>query len=431
MGIEGWGGKGWAEDVAPKKTNMADSSQAWSALGFSPTNDGNGAVSPAVAARISACDACVKLRANTIAVLPLVVYKREKEGHVTPTESHDVHWLLNHEPHKTLTATTLWQWMVASMLYKGDGLAQILRNGLGDPIGLLPLPRESVVIRRNEERRALEYLVFYDGKPYGLTAMDVLHFPGFGFNGVHGESVISRAARSALGSYSSQSEYAREFFKNAATPSVTIEYPAGVKLTEPQIEELRRQFAERYTTLGNRHLPLVLKDGGQASPISISQRDSQLLESRMFEVEEIARAFLVPPPMIGVMSAATSFGTGLGELAEWLIKFTCAADLKMIAQECTRKLFRPNSPYYVEHDIDYYAMADTRKASETIARMLGGNGNQGYVLVNELRRKKKMPPVDGGDKMRYTLGDQNENTKPSNSKAGGQGEPDQGPAPAP
>lgn len=279
------------------------SREQWADLfGFNQAASGV-AVTTESAKRSAAVYSCCRLIAGAVALLPLPIYERTEDGGRKKAD-HDLWWLLNESPYPTLTACTFWEWMVGSMLLRGDGLAQILRDRNGRPTGLMPLPRECVEIDKLDGR--LVYFVNDGETRYGLYGDDVLHFPGFGFDGKKGESVIRYAARQAVGTALAADEFAGEFFANGAVPSITITYPEGVAPTEPQQQFLREQFTERYTGAGNRHKPLLLVNGGKAENVSLSAEDAQLLETRKFQVIEIARAFGVPPHMIGETSASTS-----------------------------------------------------------------------------------------------------------------------------
>lgn len=375
------------------------SREQWADLfGFNQAASGV-AVTTESAKRSAAVYACCRLIAGAVALLPLPIYERTGDGGRKKAD-HDLWWLLNESPYPTLTACTFWEWMVGSMLLRGDGLTQILRDRNGRPTGLMPLPRECVEIDKLDGR--LVYFVNDGETRYGLYGDDVLHFPGFGFDGKKGESVIRYAARQAVGTALAADEFAGEFFANGAVPSITITYPEGVAPTEPQQQFLREQFTERYTGAGNRHKPLLLVNGGKAENVSLSAEDAQLLETRKFQVIEIARAFGVPPHMIGETSASTSWGSGIEQMSIGFVRYTLGPHLRRIEQELNRKLWPRSMRFFVEFNRDGLLAGDSKTEAEVMSKALGGPGTQGWMTVNEARRLKNLPPVDGGDQLTMT-----------------------------
>lgn len=382
-----------------KNATVWTGSQSWADFIEGVKSSSGLNVSVDSAKRSAAVYACCRLIAGAVALLPLPVYERTKEGGRSRVDA-EIWWLLNESPYGTLTACSFWEWVVNSMLVRGDGIAQINRDRNGKILSLMPLPRECVEIEERDGR--LVYLVDDGASRYGLFDDDVLHFPGFGFDGKSGESVIRFAARQAVGTALAADEYAGEFFKNGAAPSIALSYPQGVAPTEDQQNYLRTQFAERYTGQGNRHKPLLLVNGGKVESVSLSAEDAQLLETRRFQVIEIARAFGVPPHMIGETSASTSWGSGIEQMSIGFVRYTLGPHLRRIEQELNRKLW-PRSPrFFVEFNRDGLLAGDSKTEAEVIAKALGGPGAQGWMTVNEARRIKNLPPIVGGDSLTLT-----------------------------
>lgn len=380
--LDGWGGpEQWAEF-----------------FGVRPASSGV-AVTVESAKRSAAVYSCTRLIAGAVALLPIPVYERTLDGGRKKVE-HDLWWLLNESPYPTLTACSFWEWMLSSMLMRGDGFAQIIRDRNGNPSSLMPIPRECVHVTERDGH--LVYFVSDGESVYGLFDHDVLHFPGFGFDGCHGESVIRYAARQAVGTALAADEYAGDFFANGANPSIALSYPQGVAPTEAQQNHLREQFTERYTGRGNHHRPLLLVNGGKVEPVSLNAEDAQLLETRKFQVVEIARAFGVPPHMIGETSASTSWGSGIEQMSIGFVRYTLGPHLRRIEQELNRKLWPRSTRYFAEFNRDGLLAGDSKTESEVISKSLGGPGAQGWMTVNEARRIKNLPPVPGGDVLYLT-----------------------------
>lgn len=359
------------------------------------------AVTPTTAKCVSAAYACARLIAGAIAVLPIKVY--ERQGSVRKEIQHDVWWLLNEQPFPTLSAATWLEWLTDNMLMRGDGLSQIRRKRNFEVDGFMPLPREATLIER--KRDELIYLIGdYETsgnrdsfKAYGLVQDDVIHVPGFGFNGIHGESVIRYAARQSIGTALAADEFSGKFFANGMNVGSVIKYPQGVSPDVEQQNFLREQFEERYSGRANSHKPLLLVNGGELQKVSLSANDAQLIQTRQFQVIDIARAFGVPPHMIGETSSGTTWGAGIEQMSIGFVRYTLGPHLKRIEQELNRKLW-PRSPrYFVEFDREALQSGDLKSESEFIAKALGGPGTQGYLSVNEVRSKKNMAPLPGWD----------------------------------
>lgn len=401
------------DEMGKLQNHTYTSMSEWSEYFGSVKTSSGAIVSQESAKRSAAVYACVRLIAGAVSLLPLPIYERTKDGSRKSVD-HPLWWLLNESPYPSLTACSFWEWMLSSALMRGDGLAQIVRNQNGQPLNLMPLPRECVVIEKQGD--SLVYFVNDGESKYGLFADDVLHFPGFGFNGVHGESVIKYAARQAIGTALSADEFAGEFFANGATPSMVLTYPAGVAPTAAQQEELRNQFTDKYTGTGNRQKPLLLVNGGTVQSVSLSAEDAQLLETRKFQVIEIARAFGVPPHMVGETTASTSWGSGIEQMSIGFVRYTLGPHLRRIEQELNRKLWPRSLRYFVEFNRAGLLAGDSQTEADVIAKSLGGPGAQGWMTVNEARRIKNLPPVDGGNTLYMTQGAQANEATPTDQK---------------
>lgn len=381
-------------ELAEVKNKMQDwgglTGEQWSEFFTSATASGISVTSES-SKRVSAAYACTRLIAESVSVLPLHVYQRTATGR--ERVDHDLWWLLNESPYHTLTAASFWEWMVSSYLFKHDGIAEIIRGRDGSPKGFMPIPRECGVIKKNGNR--LVYLINDGISQYGRDQDDILHFPGYGFNGVHGESVISYAARQSIGTALAADSFAGDFFANGAVPSVVIQYPQGVSPTNDQQEYLRKQIDERHTGNGNRHRPLLLVNGGTLTPVTMTAEDAQLLETRRFAVVDIARAFGVPPHMIGETSGSTSWGSGIEQMSIGYVRFNLNPHLNRIAQEVNRKLWPRSLKYFVDYNRDGLLAGDSKTESEVLGKSLGGPGSQGWMTINEARRLKNLPPLVG------------------------------------
>lgn len=365
-------------------------------LGPIPTASGV-YVTPETAQRVSAVYACVDRIAGGISTLPCEIYRREK-GTRRAIENAPLWWFLNEQPCAAWTSASHWARAVQSVLLRGDAFTLIKRDASGRISELVPLPWESVVTERETlsiDSRNL-YVVNDGFRSIGYDQDDVLHFPGYGFNGVRSMSVLSWGARQAAGNAIAMDEYSGRFFADGAHPSIVLS--TDKKMDAERLEALQKAFASKYSGVSNAHKrPLVLTEGMQAKEISMNAQDAQLLEARKFQVVDIARAFGVPPHLIGESSGSTSWGTGIESMGRAFVMFTLQPHLVRMEQELNRKLFR-NAGVFVEFDRSALLQGDLKAQSEYYRAALGGPGTgKGWMTVNEVRARMYLEPKTGED----------------------------------
>jgi HK97 family phage portal protein len=361
-----------------------------------PRTSAGAVVNEKTAMRVSAVASCVCLISGTNAQLTLPVYER-KAGSREEIE-HDYWWILNEQFSPAWSAATGWEFLFAQVLLRGDGIAYIQRNRAGYMTGLIPYPRDRVDIFQQERSSSrdpvrLAYR-FHDELGYFVADQDdVLHIPGAGFNGVCSMSVIQWGARNGIGIAISGDEHAGKFFSEGGKPEVAITAPGEMGPT--QQEQFRDAWVAKYGgTQGNRRIPLILTEGLKIEELTMTAVDQQLLESRQWQVIDIARAFGVPPHMIGETTKSTSFGAGIESQSIGFVKYTLGSHLNRAKDEINRKLFR-TSRYFVEHDVDDLMAGDSKAQAEYFSKALGGPGTQGWMAVDEVRRKKHLKPQGG------------------------------------
>lgn len=361
-----------------------------------PRTAAGAVVNDRTAMRVSAVYACVSLIAGSIAQLPLPVF--ERVGGARQQVDHAYWWTLNEQFCPTWVASAAWEFLVTQMLLRGDGIAYVVRNRAGTMTNLIPWPRSRVEIREQEresprELRRLQY-TFYDDKGFFTVDQDdVIHIPGFGFNGISSMSVIQWGARNGIGIAIQGDEHAGKFFSEGGKPEVAIKAPAAMSFDMQ--EDFRAAWVAKYGGIqGNRRIPLILTEGLDIKELTMSAVDQQLLESRQWQVIDMARAFGVPPHMIGEMTKSSSWGSGIEQMGIGFVKYTLAPHLKRIKGELNRKLFR-TARYFTEHNTDGLMAGDSKAQAEYFAKALGGPGAQGWMSVDEVRRVKNLQPLGG------------------------------------
>lgn len=358
------------------------------------------AVTEKQAMQASAVYASVGLIGGAVASLPFHIYKRDlKDGSRARYET-DLWWLFNESPTPAWTSASAWQYTMQSILLKGDSFWEIVRAGPYSPTvtGFIPHHPDNVVVVRDSDGQNL-YQFTYFGKTYTRYADDVLHFTGLGFDGLRSMTPIHYALRYAAGTSIAADQYSGQFFKGGARPDHAIEVPADINLTSEQREMLKQTWGKQrdaYTSAGTTP---VLTGGMKVVPLTLNAQDAQLLETRQFGVEEIARIFGVPPHMIGKTDASTSWGTGIEQMSIGFVRYTLRRHLDVIQQEINRKLYPRSRLFFGEFDTDALLDGDSKAQAEYFSKALGGPGAQGWMTVNEVRRLKNMAPISGGEEL--------------------------------
>lgn len=388
-----WRGKSRPQ-IGGSPQNVTYSDSVMEAFGVTPGSAGV-TVTPVSAMRVAAVFACVQKIAGAIATLPLHIYR--SDGDVKVRLPRDDLWFkLNEQPSVQYTAASHWEGVSMGQLLRGDAYSWI-RRGLNNTIReILPLPWGCVSPVRQLDGSVRYYITLpeYNINTW-LEPSEILHFPGFGFDGMKSMSVISYAARNAVGNALAMDDYSGKFFANGAHPSMVLTAPGA--MTKDQIEKLQSAFVSKYSGVDNAHrIPLVLTEGLDAKEISLSAEDAQLLEARKFQVIDIARAFGVPPHLIGETSASTSWGSGIESMSRGFVTYTLQPHLVRIEQELNRKLFPRDTGRFVQFDRDALIEGDSKAQAEYNRAALGGPGTgQGWMSVDEIRKTKGLAPLGG------------------------------------
>lgn len=370
----------------------SDSTAMGEIFGVAPTSAGV-SVTPTTAMQVSAVYACVRLLAGAVASLPAEIFRRLPDGSRDELLADPLWYILNEQPNPRWTAASFFEWMVASVLLRRDGFAWIQRNANGVIVQLWPLNPTQVSVQRDGNE--LRYYFTENQKVYGVHQDDMLHFTGFGFDGIRSMSVIEWGARAATGIAFSADTHSGQFYQGGAAEKYAIKSPK--KLNSEQADRLRSEFQSRYMG-SNVHVPIVLTEGLDVTTISMSAVDAQLIEARKFQVEDIARAFGVPPFMIGNQEKTTSWGSGVEMMGRGFLVFTLQPHLKRWEQEINRKFFR-NAGKFLEFNVDGLARADLKTRFDAYRQAMGGSMGPGWMTINEVRQMENRKPVADGNRL--------------------------------
>lgn len=246
--------------------------------------------------------ACVRILAESLAGLPIHIQRCEKDGSHQKALDHPLYALLHDAPNEEMTSFVFRETLMTHLLLWGNAYAQIIRNGRGQPIALYPLLPNRMDVSRSESGSLLyTYRLDMEDKRFKswndtviLRREDVLHIPGLGFDGLVGHSPIA-LAKNAIGMALATEEFGATFFANGANPGGVLEHPGVVK--DPQ--RIRDSWNALFQGGRNAHRIAVLEENMKFHPIGIPPEQAQFLETRKFQLNEIARIFRVPPHMIG------------------------------------------------------------------------------------------------------------------------------------
>lgn len=349
---------------------------------------------------ISAVYACVNLIAGAIATLPLNVFDRATDGELAQRPDDALWWILNEEMSPRWPAASGWEYLIQSLLLNGDGFARILRSPAGQVLGLEPLHPERVSVTTDGVR--LVYVIEPDpsvasqfrGARLVLDQDDVLHFPGFGFDGLRGLSPLKVALRMTGAVALATQEHSARFFANAARPDYVLETDQG--LAPETVERLRDQINERHLGQARAFRPMVLTSGLKIKPLTLDADDAQLLATRQFQIEEIARIYGVPPFMIGHAEKTTSWGSGVEAMGIGFVRYSLRRHLSKVTHELNRKLFR-TARRVVAFDTSDLIRADFKSLVDGYRIALGRAGEPGFITPEEAREGLGMrrKPVHG------------------------------------
>lgn len=364
---------------------------------FGPSTSGK-TVNEFTAMQTTAVYACVRILAETLAALPLQLY-RYTPGGKERVYDHPLYHLLHDEPNPEMTSFIFRETLMSHLLIWGNAYAQIIRDRLGRVQGLYPLRPDKMTVCR-DDRGKIFYLYTKTGdenpniKPYGQVALqkeEVLHIPGLGFDGLVGYSPIAMA-RNAVGMTMACEEYGASFFANGASPSGVLEHPGVLK--DPG--KVRDSWNAVYRGTGNAHKVAVLEEGMKYQQIGIPPEEAQFLETRKFQINEIARLYRIPPHMVGDLDKS-SFSNIEQQSLEF-VKYTLDPWVIRWEQSLQRALFLPQEKkeYFVKLNVDGLLRGDyqSRMAGYSVGRQ------NGWLSANDIREMEDLnliPREEGGD----------------------------------
>ena len=350
------------------------------------------------AMQMTAVYSCVRILSEAVAGLPLHFYRYTDDGGKEKAIDHPLYSLLHDEPNPEMTSFVFRETLMTHLLLWGNAYAQIIRNGKNEIIALYPLMPNKMDVSRDksgqlyytyvtqpEEAHTMKGTVVY------LTPSEVLHIPGLRFDGLVGYSPIAMA-KNAIGMAIACEEYGAKFFANGAAPGGVLEHPGTIK--DPQ--RVRESWQSTFGGSGNSNKVAVLEEEMKYTPIGISPEQAQFLETRKFQINEIARIFRVPPHMVGDLEKS-SFSNIEQQSLEF-VKYTLDPWIVRWEQSIRRALLTPEEKqkYFVKFNLEGLLRGDyqSRMNGYAIGRQ---NGWMSANDIRELENQDRIPAEEGGD----------------------------------
>lgn len=352
---------------------------------FGGTTSGK-TVNERTAMQTTAVYACVRILAEAVASLPLHTYKYNKNGKEKAID-HPLYYLLHDEPNPEMTSFVFRETLMSHLLLWGNAYAQIIRNGKGEVIAIYPLMPDRMRVDRTKNGD-LFYEYQTDKGNVTLSRWEVMHIPGLGFDGLIGYSPIAMA-KNAIGMAIATEEYGATFFSNGANPGGVLEHPGVVK--DPK--RVRESWNSVYQGSKNAHKIAVLEEGMKFKSIGIPPEQAQFLETRKFQINEIARIFRIPPHMIGDLEKSSfsnieqqSLEFVKYTLDPWVIRWEQAMQKALLSKAEKKK-------YFIKLNVDGLLRGDYASRMQGYAIGI----QNGFLSPNDVRELENMNTTPHGD----------------------------------
>lgn len=337
--------------------------------------------------RLSTVYACVRLIAESLASLPLQVFRRLDRGkQLLPADER--YRILHDQPNAAMDSFTFRETLAGHVLLWGNGYAWIERGARGKIVALWPVRPDKIKAEQDKKTGELRYQYDFRGETLKATAASMLHIRGIGFDGITGYSPIG-LMKGGIGMGLAAENFGAQFFGNSALPSGIL---STTKKLSPDAEVRLKAAWQGMHGGDNRWKVAVLEEGLTWTQLGTKPNEAQYLETRAFQAVEIARAFRVPPWMVGIDTKGMTYSNVEQQmlafvthtLRPWMVRFE---------QGFKAKLF-PEPDVFAEFNADGLLRGDLKSRYEAYAI-----GHNRWLTTNEIREKENLNPVDGGDDM--------------------------------
>jgi len=394
------GGYRSLENPAVPLSGIMPNTDLWDALTGGGSSSSGERVNHKTALSLAAFWRGVNLIADSVAKLPLLIYRRSDDDGKQRDTKHPAFRLVRRRPNDYMRAIDFIKTLQSHVVTTGNGYAYIVRDGAGVPLDLLPLNPYTVTPTRING--ALWYVLSLSGgleetgKLRKLPGHDVLHIKGLGFDGLMGYDVISYH-RETLGGAMARRKYSSVFFKNNATPNLVLEHPGH--LNDTARENLRRSFNALHQGLDNQHKLAVLAEGMTARVLSVDARKSQLIELQDLDIRQIANILGVPPHKLGD-PVRTSYNS-LEQENQSFLDESLDGWLRQWEEECNAKLLTAQQVENDSHYFEFLRDALVRVDLTTQVNSLVTEVNNGLLNVDEARAIRNRPKLPNGEGQKF------------------------------
>ena len=324
------------------------------------------------------------------ASLPLILYRRLKRGKERATDS-PYYSLMHDAPNPEHTSMVFREFIAGHLLGWGNFYGQLIWDRKGIVREVWPLRPDRMKVFREQSVRKYLYRSA-NGAERAFRQDEILHIPAFGFDGLTGLSRIGQS-RNAIALAIAAEKFGSKFFANDARPGVVLKHPGT--LDDDAYKNISESWNKMHQGVNNSHNPAILEEGMDIETIGIPPEDAQFLQTRQFQVAEIARIFRIPPHMIGDVQKSTSWGTGIEQQELGYLSHTLRPWLTRIEQQLNKDLLlsADKREYLFEHLVDVLLRTDTTARFSAYAQAI----TTGFMTRNEAREKENWNPLDGLD----------------------------------
>ena len=332
----------------------------------------------------SAVYAAVRIISETIASIPLNVYQADGETRVKAV-GHPVQDLLAKAPNSVSSTFTFREAMASNLVLHGNAYAKIEMNAAGRPTALIPLNPMKVEVKVIDGEK-----VYVFDEKHTYLDYEMLHFVGLSFNGLIGKSPLSMA-REAVAIGLAAQEYGARFYSNGANAGGVITAPG--RLNTEVVKRLRESWNRAQSGLGSSHSTAILEEGMKYEKIGLDPEAAQFLQSRKFQVNEIARIFRIPPSYLADLENSST-RANTEQQAIQFVRDCITPYVRRMEVELNRKLFREDEPNLYA----YFTMEGLMRGDQKARYEAYATARQwGWLSVNDIRDLENLNPVEGGD----------------------------------
>lgn len=347
------------------------------------------------AQNLSSVYRCVDLISSTVANLPLNVLYIDKKGNTREQKNHRLQKVFDNN-NMVMTRYNFMKKLITDVLIKGNAYCYLKRNDQGDVVDIIYLEPNDVMVNWDKKKQELYYQIPFLSKVQKIQAFDIIHLQNNSNDGIHGQSVLSFAARQLQIAHGAENS-AKQIFISGGSPA------RGVLSTlSPISKAQKQQLAANWTQSTNG--VLVLGGDMKFTPLSANAEEMQLLDSRKFNAIEICSFFGVPPELLGLGNKSSN----VEDLMNLFLTTTIQNYISMIEHEFSRKMFSPQSQGRYKIDVDENNLLRLSKSQQ--ANYYSTLLQKGVLSINEVRNELGYESIDGGNKHVIPFSDVAQNT---------------------